>query len=89
MTGLILNFIFNSFGKNTKPVAQVASFWGSFCDTLKTPIFLALIISAILSSVCEIAQVGFIDGVGDGLAIIISTLGLILITSLADYLKDK
>jgi hypothetical protein len=56
---------------------------------MKQPIFILLIVSAILSSLCEFFTVGFISGMGDGLAIIISTIGLILFTALADYQKDK
>jgi hypothetical protein len=55
---------------------------------LREPIWKALAVSAILGSIFECYAVG-ITGLGEGIAIIFTTLMLICITSGADYIKDK
>jgi hypothetical protein len=56
---------------------------------LKQPIFLGLIISAILVSLTEISDLGFFQSLGEGLQIMIMAIFLITVTSLVDLAKDK
>jgi len=75
------------FGKNTKPLAQPPKLYDSILQTIKEPIWKALVISALVASVFECAAVGP-EGLGEGIAIIFTTFMLILITAIADYIKD-
>lgn len=77
------------FGANIKPLAPVPKVFDSIKQTIMEPLWLVMIISAILSSICSMFVKGFFDSLGDAIAIITAAILLILITAGADWAKDK
>jgi fructose-specific phosphotransferase system IIC component len=77
------------FGANIKPLAPVPKVFDSIKQTIMEPLWLIMIISAILSCICSMFVKGFFSSIRDAIEIITAALILILITSLADYAKDR
>mmetsp|Transcript_104994 Transcript_104994/g.145192 ORF Transcript_104994/g.145192 Transcript_104994/m.145192 type:complete len:131 (+) Transcript_104994:133-525(+) len=74
------------FGPNKKPMPQLPPFWESFKDAIDDRIILTAAIFGVLTML-----VGLIydpSGMVDGIAILISLLLLVLITSCNDWKKD-
>jgi len=76
------------FGKNEKPRAQIPPFKESLRDAMDEKIYLILAICAAISIITGMIaepKLGWMKGV----SIIVATLALIVISSLADWTKDK
>lgn len=77
-----------NFQSNTKPKLNQARFWDSFKDEINSMIYFVLAILVLISIITGMIndlKFGWVKGV----TIIIGILLLILITSCADYGKDK
>ena len=86
---LIYEFIFKyRFGYNDKNLKQSASIVASLIQTCKDPIWAVIGISALVSGLMGWIVVGYM-GLIEGIAILITSVCIIVISTFADYLKDK
>lgn len=76
------------FGKNIKPLPTLPPFSESVKGELSNKIWWGLAGAAILSALCGWIAVGT-GALTEGISIIIAGIVMILITSGADYLKDR
>jgi len=76
------------FGKNTKPLPTLPPFSESVKSELSNKIWWGLAGAALLSALCGWITVG-VGALAEGISIIIAGIVMILITSGADYLKDR
>ena len=80
--------MFNRFGANIKPLPTTPALLDSIKQTCQDKVWMVVAGSAIIAAICG----SFSDGSGslmEGLAILIASVILIAITSLADWLKDR
>jgi Ca2+-transporting ATPase len=77
-----------SFGANIKPLPTTPDLFDSIKQTCQDKVWLVVGASAAVSAVCSGFAIG-IGGLVEGVSIIIATLILIAITSVADWIKDK
>lgn len=76
------------FGRNVKPLAQQATFIESIKQTAQDRVWWVATGSAAVATIGN-ALTWDIEGLGEGLAIIIAIALIIIVTSLADWLKDR
>ena len=77
------------FGANTKPLAPVPRVIDSIKQTIMEPLWLVMIISALLSGIVSMFVNMSISSLGDAIAVVSAAVILILITASADWAKDN
>jgi len=77
------------FGPNTKPLAPLPKLFDSVKQTIMEPLWLILLVSAVIASGASMFTNGPLEAIGEAVTIILATFALIAITSLADWAKDR
>ena len=88
LCNFIHNRFFYSYGKNIKPLPTLPPFYESVRNELGNKIWWGLAGASILSALCGWIAVG-VGALTEGISILIAGIFMILITSGADYVKDR
>jgi len=79
--------VFHRFGQNTKPVEPPVKFFSSVKDVGMEKQWLFVGGTAVVSGICGWIGVGP-GGLLEGISIIIASIFIIIISAVADYVKD-
>ena len=89
---LIINkfifWVFHRFGQNTKPVEPPVNFFASVKDVAMEKQWLFVGGTAVVSGISGAIGIGP-GGLLEGISIIIASIFIIIISAVADYVKDK
>jgi len=77
------------YGKNTKPLPVMNSFLSSLKQVMREDkTWIAVAFTALISGICGAISLGW-NGLAEGISIIIVAIMMLIISSLADYVKDR
>lgn len=76
------------FGENKRPLPQLPKLVDSIKQMAKEKIWLVVIGSALITSICGYFAYG-LSGMAEGISIVIVTIFLLVVSTLADWIKDR